>query len=414
MGSEQVVSPVVVRKVGLAEYTGPAGRDRRIDILRGASIVLLGMQLIVHVLQPSNLPFEATATISGLAFIVVTEGALIGMLFRPRVASGILGEAILRLARRARGWYFAAVALTVGMLVIGFVPYINTTAVTTFAVDPGTRLELFPRPATESGDVVLTYPIDPDVILNVLALRLGPWPFDIVAVLAVLFLVAPIGLWALSRGKWGPLLAISLALYVLELFTGLRILPTRAESSVPILGWQFLFFLGMTAGHYRRELVAWFRRPFGRVLFTVLAVASIGWMLLPLVLEFRSPGAFPDLLATLTGSQTSWLFEPSAPGPTRVTASLILLCVAYGALTKWWRPLGVIFGWMLAPLGKRILLCLVLLVVAAIFIANIAPAVAWFYPIVTALIVLAAIRLVVAAIDALERQRHSPKIGANA
>ena len=229
MGSEQVVSLAVVNKAGAHDYAGPAGRDQRIDILRGASIVLLGIQLIVHVLQPDNLPFEATATISALAFIVVTEGALIGMLYRPRVASGILGEAILRLARRARGWYFAAVVLTVGMLVVSFIPYINTSAVTTFAIDPGTRIELFAPPTIESGDVVLTYPINPDIILNVILLRLGPWPFDIVALLAVLFLLAPLGLWALARGKWATLLGIRLALYIIEIFTGLRVQIGRAH-----------------------------------------------------------------------------------------------------------------------------------------------------------------------------------------
>jgi len=396
------------------DYSGPAGRDRRIDILRGASIVLLGLQLIVHVLFPSNLPFEATATISGIAFIVVTEGALVGMLYRPRVASGILGEAILRLARRARGWFIAAVVLTVGMLVISFVPYIDTTAVTTFAIDPGTRIELFSPPSTESGDVVLTYPIDPNIILNVILLRLGPWPFDVVALLALLFLVAPLGLWALSRGKWAALLGVSLALYVLEIFTGLRILPTRAEYDLPVLGWQFLFFLGMTAGHYRRELVAWFKRPIGRVIFSVLAIASIGWMLLPLVLEFQSPGVLPDLLASITGSHTSWLFEPSAPGPTRVVASLILLFVGYGVLTRWWRPLGSVLAFLIAPLGERILLSLVLLVIAAIFVANIAPSVSWLPPIITSLLVLAVIRLIIAVVDRVERRSKAERLAKGA
>src|SRR6476469_8349042 len=101
MGERVSEESASTKKSVVLGYAGPPGRDKRIDIVRGLSVVLVGIQLIVQVLTPTHLPFEATGTISALAFIVVTEGALIGMLFRPRVASGILGEAILRLLRRA-------------------------------------------------------------------------------------------------------------------------------------------------------------------------------------------------------------------------------------------------------------------------------------------------------------------------
>lgn len=250
-----------------ASYTGPTGRDRRMDILRGAALVLFAAEVVGQIARPNLLAFESTATVSAVALIVATEGALVSMLYRPRVAAGGLGATTLRLWRRARAWYLTAIALTVALLLLRFVPFIDYAPITALSVDVRGRLSLFAPPPANAVATAVGYPLDPQVVVDVLLLRLGPWPFDVVGVLCLLLLVTPLLLRALSSGRWLPLLMVSVALYVLELFSHLRLLPTRAEASLPILGWQALFVIGLVAGYYRREIVQWFRRGVGAALF---------------------------------------------------------------------------------------------------------------------------------------------------
>ncbi|MCU1543191.1 MAG: hypothetical protein JWM50_1056 [Microbacteriaceae bacterium] len=350
-------------------YSGPAGRDGRIDILRGIAIAFLAVEIIVQMLSPSDLLFESTGALSALAFIVAAEGAIVGMVYRPRVAGG-LGESMLRLWKTARVCYVSALAVTVGVLALSAVPWIATGPLTSLSGDGASRGSLLAPPPTDAADVVIGYPLDPAVALDVLLLRLGPWPLDIVAVLCALFLVAPAALWALARGRSAPLLLVSLALYAIELFSGLRILPTRAESSLPILGWQVLFVAGMTAGYYRRELVAWFRGATGRIVFFVLAAFSVVITALPWFTESVTT-AYPDLLGRLTGTGTGWLFEPSAPGPLRAIVATTLIIVTYGLLTVWWGPLNAVLGWLLAPLGQRTIVSITLLIAAGMVIVSV-------------------------------------------
>jgi hypothetical protein len=351
-------------------YAGPAGRDGRIDILRGIAVVFLAAETVVQMLHPTRLLFESTGTLSALAFIVVAEGATVGMLYRPRIAGGVFGESLMRLWRNARAYYLAAVAVTLGVLALSRVPGIVTRPLTALSGDGAIRGSLLAPPVTDAANAVVGYPLDPNVALDVLLLRLGPWPFDIIGVLCALFLLAPAALWALSRGKWAVLLAVSLALYVTELFTGARILPTRAEASLPILGWQVLFAVGMIAGHYRRELVAWFRSRAGSTVFALLVAFAVVITVLPWFTETVTT-SYPDLLARLTGTDTGWLFEPSAPGPLRTVVAATLIVVTYGLLTVWWRPLNAATGWLLAPLGERTLVSVALLVAAALVVVSV-------------------------------------------
>jgi hypothetical protein len=367
---ERAISPTGATATS---YTGPTGRDRRMDILRGAALLFFAAEVVGQVQQPTTSTFESTATVSAIALIIAAEGALIGMLFRPRVAAGGLGEATLRLWRRARTWYLAAVSLIVVMLIARLVPAIDFAPITALAPPTQTGFSLFPVPPANAIATLVTYPLDPDVVVDVLFLRLGPWPFDVVAVLIVLLLVTPALLRALAAGRWVILLAVSSALYLLELFSSARLLPTRAEVNLPILGWQALFVIGLIAGYYRREVVQWFRHGVGAVAFWVLAVTTLAWLALPLVLAIGADLVVPDVLLAVASSSTGWLFEASAPGPLRLVAALALITVAYGLLTIAWRPLNIAFGWLLATLGSSLLPALVTLVIAAVAINSLAP-----------------------------------------
>jgi hypothetical protein len=363
-----LTTTATTRRTGSTGYTGPADRDGRIDILRGIAIVFLTAQVVLQMVRPSPTLFEATGTLSALAFIVVAEGAIVGMIYRPRLAGGAFGQALLRLWRSSRALYVTAVAATLAVLALSFVPGLNTGPVTDLTADGGARASLLAPPVTDLADATVGYPVDPHLVLDIALLRLGPWPLDVIGLLCVLFFLAPVALWALSRGRWVSLLVVSAALYAVELVTQLRILPMRAEASLPVLGWQALFVFGMVAGYYRRELLAWFGTAVGRIAFGLLTVIVSIVIVLPL---FIGSGFYPDLLASLASASTGWLIEPSAPGPIRTVFAVMLIIVVYGLLTTWWRPLGPALGWLLAPLGRTITAAMILLVGVGILIVSI-------------------------------------------
>ena len=353
-------------------YAGPAGRDRRMDILRGAAVIFFAAEVVGQISQPGLLAFESTGTVSAVALIVTTEGALIGMLYRPRVAAHGLGETTLRLWRRARAWYLTAVALTIALLVVRLVPFVDYTPITALSVEVREGPSLFVAPPANAVATVISYPLDPQVIVDVLFLRLGPWPFDVVAVLCILLLIAPLLLRALAARRWLALLSVSVALYIFEILSKVRILPTRAEASLPILGWQALFIIGLVAGYYRREIVQWFGRGFGAVFFWSLLLIAVSWLTLPLWLSLSTGLVLPDILQSVASSASGWLFEPSAPGPLRLAVAVVLVITSYGLLTVAWRPLNAGVGWLLGALGSSLLPALVALVGAAVVLSSLA------------------------------------------
>ncbi|GAB3604743.1 hypothetical protein GCM10027413_01520 [Conyzicola nivalis] len=350
-------------------YDGPSARDGRIDILRGIAIVFLTAEMVVQLTRPTAVLFESTGTLSAIAFLVATEGAVMGMLYRPRFAGGAVGESVLRIWKSGRAHYLAVVAATAALLALTLVPWVSTAPLTALS-SHAARGSLFAPPPVDAADVTIGYPLDPNIVLDILLLRLGPWPLDVIGVLVGLFVVAPAALWALGRGKWFLVLFVSAALYVIELVTQLRILPTRAEASLPALGWQFIFVLGLLGGYYRRELVARFRGRVGRWVFAVLAAIAASIIALPWFTG-NVTTSYPDLLARFAGTDTGWLFEPSAPGPLRAVVAVVFIIVTYGLLTVAWRPLHAVFGWLLSALGRSTIASTMLLVAAGVVVVSV-------------------------------------------
>lgn len=387
-----------------ASYTGLAGRDLRIDIMRGGALVMFAIAVLTKVADPASQAFDSTATVTAVALIVTLEGALLGMLYRPRLATR-LGESALRVWQRARSWYLVSLSVVVGVVLLELIPGLDTHPITelTTAGQPF----LFGRPPADEAGLVVGYPLDPDVLLSVVLLRVGPWPLDVAVLLFSLFMIAPLFMLALSKGRWRLLLVLSAVFYVIEILTTVRLLPTRAEANLPILGWQFVFVVGMVAGYYRRELVQWFRRGPGLALFLLLSVAAVAWLALPAVLSLTESRVDGDVLSDVAGPQAGWLFEASAPGPLRVLLAAVMIMVAYGALTVAWRPLSLLVGWLLAPIGSAVLPALVLLVCAAISTSNFAIDDAVYLP---APVIAAVIVLVMWAVSLIWRRMRNRKV----
>jgi hypothetical protein len=368
-----MTTAVQSRAVHTSRYseTGASGRDQRIDLLRGAALIFLAIEVVSHLIATEQTPFESTSTVSAIGLILVLEGALVGMRDRPRVAAGDLGDSTLKNWRQARRWYLTGLTAAVLVVVARFIPGVQVAPITAQTVARADHPQLFGTPPVDATAIPLAYPVDPQVILDVVFLRIGAWPLDVIGVAIVLFLTAPLMLRVLSR-RWAVLLVLVAAVvYWVELLTHLRILPTRAEASLPILGWQAVFVVGLVAGYYRRELVRWFRRGVGLVVFLAVTIATVGWLGLPMVLDLIGPVVPTDVLGAFANPITGWLFEPSAPGPLRVAVVLNLAVAGYGLLTVAWRPISAVLGWLLNPLGSELLAALVALAVTGVTLSSI-------------------------------------------
>lgn len=362
---------------GLA-YTGPPNRDQRIDLLRGVAIVFVVVNHIGLVSLFQDVTQEAVGVVSGAELFVLFSGAVLGLVYRPKLVSGGIGEVVLRTAGRSRKLYVTALAVVLLVFLLTRLPFVDGTAVTTFtdqgtgAAGSGASGRVYDLYA--GADRLLQYPVDPQIVIDVLLLKLGPWQFNVMGLYVVLLLISPLVLWALSRRWWAPVLAVSVALYVVGMLTRFRVLPSQFEDSFPLLVWQLLFVVGLTAGFYRREILDWFRCRAGVVVLGVAVVAATLFMLL----SWNNPYTVSPLdvrVALMPDNLFRTLYEQGflrtylAPG--RLLNVLVLVIALYALLSAYWRPVNAAFGWFFIPLGQATLYVFVMHVFLALLAANV-------------------------------------------
>ncbi|MCS5497103.1 OpgC domain-containing protein [Cnuibacter physcomitrellae] len=362
---------------GLA-YTGPPNRDQRIDLLRGVAIVFVVVNHIGLVSLFQDVTQEAVGVVSGAELFVLLSGAVLGLVYRPKLVSGGIGEVVLRTAGRSRKLYVTALVVVLLVFFVTRLPFVDGTTVTTFT-DQGTG-------AAGSGatgrvydlysgaDRLLQYPVDPQAVIDVLLLRVGPWQFNVMGLYVVLLLISPLVLWALSRRWWAPVLAVSIGLYVVGMLTRQRLLPSQFEDSFPLLVWQLLFVVGLTAGFHRREILEWFRSRAGLVVLGVVVIAATLFMLF----SWNNPYTVSPLdarLALMPDNVFRTLYEQGflrtylAPG--RLLNVLVLVVALYALLSAYWRPVNAVVGWFFIPLGQATLYVFVMHVFFALIAANV-------------------------------------------
>ncbi|WKK73195.1 OpgC domain-containing protein [Rathayibacter oskolensis] len=325
-----------------------------------------------------NLTQEAIGMVSGAELFVLLSGGVLGMVHRPKVLGGGLGEVTLRTGARAWKLYVTALAVVVLVGLVSLVGFVDSTPATTY-VDEGTGA----AGSEATGRVydlyagigsLLRYPVDPSIVLDLALLRLGPWQVNVLGLYVVMLAIAPLILWALSRGRWALVLLVSWAVYVLQAVLNLRVLPSQFEDSFPLLTWQALFVTGMVAGFHRREILAWFATRAGRALLGVAVVATV----LLAVFSWNNPylSSPLDVRLGLVPANTfsdvySAAFERTSLDPGRVVNVLLVVVTAYAALSVLWRPAHRLLGWFFVPLGQATLYVFVMHVLFVLIVANV-------------------------------------------
>ena len=365
-------------RTGRLGYTGPPNRDLRIDLLRGVAIVFVVVNHVALVSLLQNATQEAIGMVSGAELFVLLSGAVLAMVYRPKVVGGGIGEVTLRTARRAWKLYVTALVLVLIIGAVSLIAIVNSTPVTSY-VDQGTG-------AAGSGasgrvydlyanfDSLLSYPVDPSIVVDLALLRLGPWQVNVLGLYVVMLLISPLVLWALSRRRWIVVLVASWAIYASQLFVPIRLLPSQFEDSFPLLTWQVLFVTGMVAGFYRREILSWFTTRPGQIVLAVSIVATVALALFSWNNPYLSSAY--DLRLGLVPSNTfasiySTGFERTSLDPGRLLNVFLVTITAYAVLTVFWRPLNRLFGWFFVPLGQATLYVFVMHVFFVLIVANV-------------------------------------------
>lgn len=366
------------RRSSRLAYDGPPNRDLRIDLLRGVAIVFVVINHIALVSLWQNATQEAIGMVSGAELFVLLSGAVLGLVHRPKVLGGGIGEVTLRTGRRALTLYVTALVVTLTVGLIGLLEVVRSTPATTY-VDQGTGAagsEATGRvyDLYENFGGLLRYPVDPSIVVDIAALRLGPWQVNVLGLYVVMLLLSPLILWALSRRQWLAVLVVSWAVYAAQAVLHLRVLPSQFEDSFPLLTWQLLFVIGMVAGFHRREIVAWFGSRSGRIVLAVSVMATVALA----VFSWNNPylSSTYDLRLGLVPANTfsdvySFAFERTTLDFGRVLNVLLVVVTAYAALTVLWRPIHRLLGWFFIPLGQATLYVFVMHVLFVLVVANV-------------------------------------------
>ena len=350
-------------------YPDATERDLRIDMLRGLAIVFI----VINHLEVTSLfelaSQETIGIVSGAELFVAMSGVVLGMVYRQRLARTDLVEVTGLLLKRAWKLYRTALAVVLLVYVLTLLPGVDGRAVTTFDLGGGEVSDTYPNVERLSD-----YPVPGFVIRDLLLLELGPWQFNVMGLYVVLLLVAPLLLAALRRHLVLVVLGVSWGLYALNAVTPTRVFTSQFEDPFPLLTWQVLFVTGIVLGWYRTALLAWFRRPAGKVVLGVIVVLHLGVVLLASSSSFVSNGydVRLDLVpaSTFDAMYADW-FTRATLDLGRLLDVWLLLATAYALLTAYWRPLDRALGWFLVPLGRASLYVFVLHVVAALVVANV-------------------------------------------
>lgn len=349
-------------------------RDQRLDLFRGWIIITV-VVTHVEVAGPwSFVSLNAIGAITGAEMFVLLSGVVLGMIYAPTVRKvGEWGTAVL-MWKRARKQYLVALAVVGIVYVLGVLPFVDGTDITTFT-DRGTGED----GTTTQGTVydlyanaprLFDYPPPWYAVKQFLLLEMGPWVFNIMGLFVVLSLLLPAIMWFIQRRLWWLVLAVSWAAFVYGAMEDPHWLPSQFEYVFPLLTWQVAFTHGLVLGRYRAAITRALTTISGKVACTVFvlgyagalvwlwATHHYGWSTAPF------PAGSYDYL--YTHGYTRIFLQPG-----RLVDLALMIVVAYAFLTTCWKPVNKVVGWFWIPMGQASLYVFIVHVFFALAVGNI-------------------------------------------
>ncbi|HEY6642234.1 OpgC domain-containing protein [Povalibacter sp.] len=271
--------------------TASPPRDPAIDFVRGAGILMIGLDHLEFLCQKLAgdefiNPFLTWIRIgwSGAAeFFVFFSGYLAGIVYLKTLQTHGVGMAWARAAQRS--WYIYVVNL---LTLCAVLLLLRTPLLASAAVNEASRLSVLMGPEAAEG------------IAAFLGLRFEPLYFEILSLYIVLLLLVPVVILLARRSAW-LVVAISFVLWLaVQVNARHEFAPLLSGTGdLNPLGWQFVFVLGLLGGMHGifRQLRARFSRELlvivsGSLLLLALVVKALdrsGWSL-PFVGQLDVPG----------------------------------------------------------------------------------------------------------------------------
>lgn len=327
-----------------------ATRDLRLDLMRGLVVPLLFASHFDFFSALMFVGWERFGAVSTAEIYVILAGIVVGMVYGKRVKRDGIGPAIPKIMDRAIDLYRASIVMILIVAAIRYVPWIDSTIITTFhSPFTGKTFQLYP-------------PMDAGfakTISQALLLRIGPHQFQIVGMYVVMFVIfTPISFYMLSKGRWKMLLTISLILYLISSGANetMRPLGAQYEWAFPTLTWQLIYVYAIAVGYHKQSIWSFFQTQIG----TRLVYASIACTIVLLFFSWNNPlpqfagtwGQFtvipPDTFHYIYDNY----FKKNELGIGRLFNAVVLFITAYAILTRFWQPINKALGWFLIPLGQ--------------------------------------------------------------
>jgi hypothetical protein len=332
-------------------------RDLRIDWLRGLAMTCV---IVNHSRMSSLLTwfsYERFWIVTAAEVFAVLSGIVLGMVYGRRVARDGWLAAMQGLGRRALTLYGAFVLVTLSVVALAR-SGVDVSSVTT-SIDHDTAwwfLDPQSMDAAAWRDVVL--------------MRAGPWPIEIVGLYVWLVAAAVPCVIALHYAGWRPLVALSWTLYIWYRMWPQRLTSAEFEAVFPILAWQLPFVHGVVLGFHRDRISA-FAGRFPRFVPVAAASASAAFAVLALCNPWLDGPSWlhwglvsPERFASLYAQY----FALSDLGIGRLVNIAVALPCGYAALTWGWthaRRLEIFF----VTLGQQSLGAFVLHVYGILLVA---------------------------------------------
>ncbi len=347
----------------------PEERDLRLDLFRGWLILAVVVAQIEVGGLLSRVTLNGVGAITGAEAFLALSGVVLAMSHRTVAERGGEWVAAGRRWRRARTLYLTALVLTLGIYLLGRIPGLDATAVTTFT-DRGTGAG---GPAARGrvhdlyvhAERLLDYPPPWYAVRELLLLRMGPWVLSVLGLFVVLTAIAPVLTWLLRRRLWWVVLALSGGGYAYARFQDPHWPPAQFEAVYPLLVWQVPFLLGLVIGHHRDELVRALTTRAGKLACGAVVVAHAG------LLTLQWLAARGLAWAPLAPETYARLFDRAGLPPGRLLSLVVLLVVAFAFLTTCWKPVHAALGRLLVPLGQASLYVFVMHAFVVIAVANV-------------------------------------------
>jgi hypothetical protein len=313
-------------------YSGLTTRDPRLDWLRGYCFLVMtidhfGGRSSLYVLTGQTQFFTSAAE----AFYLIS-GLTLGLVS----SRSSVQQSVRRVLKRTRTLYLTSVTMALGFGALGVFTTLRLWA------EPDVRVNQFLNFAWRS-----------------LTLRAGTHGSEILVLYVALMLLSPLAFYAFAqRRTWLVVLASSLV-YILGVAAP-KWVHTPLASLFDPATWQILFFAGLVIGFHRQDLARVLAES--KQLRGVLEVATVTVGLGFVLLFVTHYAIWPSLPAILGARE--WL------RPIRLALVALELQTAYILISWLWKPLRMLTGWFLEPLGRGGLTTFVLHFVVIDFLYN--------------------------------------------